>query len=189
MFTNIVPISVESLLKQFRVLAFLLFFLGGDAFTSHVSSQSSPVIILPLQVVQDMQADFPFLNMDGVSILARNAGSVEIFGFPAMDSLRPLIEQCVMKHPVEPDEFLRFMLPGPAISGDTNRDTRIYYESIQLYLTSHPEVAWAAPPGMHYMLQDIKNFSNLIDIQVKSANYVGFVNPLERADAPRGGGE
>ena len=131
-------------------------------------------IILSSEVALQLNRTFDFITDPNVRMLARNAGSVEITGFPYMEKLQRLVTEYCTTRPMQPDDYIRFMLPGPIIYGDNKMDAKRYEEALKVYFDAHPEVRWAAPQGVMSMLEGTDGYLKVIDLQVNSGNYVGF---------------
>jgi len=131
-------------------------------------------VILPVIVAQHLESVYHFSQEPGVQIYARNVGAVEVFGFPYLEKLERMILEYVASRPMEPDEYIRFMLPGPIILGDNKKDAMHYEASLKLYFLAHPEVRWSAPSGVLGMFDDPNGYAKLVEIQFNGGNYVGF---------------
>ena len=131
-------------------------------------------IILSSEVALQLNRTFNFIADPGVRMLARNAGSVEITGFTYMEKLQRLVTEYSTTRPMQPDDYIRFMLPGPIIYGDNKMDAKRYEEALKVYFDAHPEVRWAAPQGVMSMLEGTNGYLKVIDLQINSGNYVGF---------------
>ncbi|MFM7725708.1 MAG: hypothetical protein ACKO7B_03330 [Flavobacteriales bacterium] len=140
-------------------------------------------VILPAAVAQQLNATFRFSEEPGVQMFARNAGALEIMGFPYADKLDRMIIDYVSSRPMEPDEYIRFMLPGPVILGDNKKEALHYEASLKLFFQAHPEVRLAAPSGVLAMFDDPNGYMKLVELQVQNGNYIGF-SARETAPGP-----
>jgi hypothetical protein len=140
-------------------------------------------VILPAFAAQQLNGTFRFTEEPGVQMFARNSGSVEIIGFPHMEKLERLLTEQSTARPMQFEEFMRTMMPGPVILGDNKKDAVHYEASLKLFFAAHPEVLWVAPAEVRMFLGDPNGYAKMVELQVSWGNFIAFA-PREAAPGP-----
>lgn len=145
-----------------------------------VVEQAGRSVILPMSTVKHLNDIFNFSTDASLTLVMRNAGAIEIFGIQYAEKVTRLASDFLSTRPLSNEDYLRYVLPGPIITGDLKNDSRHYELALRLFFELHPEARAFAPAELAAMLTTSDGVSKLMEMQVAAGMSMELAQPAAK---------
>jgi len=135
-----------------------------DCSTFSVSGDEVMQCLLPAFALETLTRSFDLFELPNVSVSLVNEKMVLVQGLP-LAKLEGLLQKELMARSLSLEEYLSFVVPGPILSGHSEKDVKSYRQVIESFEKYHPEVMWYQPREWSDLKNSNEGISRLIEIQ------------------------
>jgi hypothetical protein len=121
-------------------------------------------ILLPVPAVEPLLKALSLNEFPMFAISAVNSGLLAVQGLP-LAKLEVLLANTLAQNPMSTEDYLRYVLPAPVLTGDTELDVEKYDSALKLFQLIHPETAWYQPNELTAILQAEGGFRKIFELQ------------------------
>jgi hypothetical protein len=130
-------------------------------------------ILLPVSAVEPLLKAFSLNEFPMFAISAVNNGLLAVQGLP-LAKLEVLLANALAQNPMSSEDYLRYVLPAPVLTGDTELDVEKYDSALKLFQLIHPEITWYQPGELVAILQTEGGARKLFEMQRQSGRAISL---------------
>lgn len=136
---------------------------------------------LPVTVTKTLLQAFSLSDVPTLSLSSINSQIMEVSGLPK-EKLAGLFSDYFANYQnrMSSEDYLKYVLPGPGISGDEKLDAERYYNVLKQFRLRFPETLWYQPKDLEPMFSSLEGASELMKMQVLANHSI----TLQATDAP-----
>ncbi|MFM7233370.1 MAG: hypothetical protein ACKOZM_02190, partial [Flavobacteriales bacterium] len=131
---------------------------------SNSVSEETRSVLLPLSAAEPLLKAFSLSDFPMITISAVNSGLLSVQGLP-LAKLENLLANTLTQNPMSTEDYLRYVLPAPVLTGDEELDVGKYDSALKLFQLNHPETAWYQSSELVAMLQTGGGVRKLFEMQ------------------------
>ncbi|MFM7105751.1 MAG: hypothetical protein ACKOW8_09550 [Flavobacteriales bacterium] len=122
---------------------------------------------LPVSVTKNVLQSFNLNDFPMLCVSLVNSHVMEVAGLPK-EKLDVLLSGYFADYQnrMSTEDYLKYVLPGPGISGDEKLDTERYYNVLKQFRLRFPETAWYQPKEVVPLLTSLEGAAQLMKMQV-----------------------
>ena len=130
-------------------------------------------ILLPVSAVDPLLKVFSLNEFPMFAISAVNSGLLAVQGLP-LAKLEVLLAKPLAQNPMSTEDYLRFVLPAPVLTGDTKLDVEKYDSALKLFQLIHPEIAWYQPNYIIEIMHSEGGARKLFELQQQGGRAISL---------------
>jgi len=136
---------------------------------------------LPVSVTKNLLQSFSINDLPNLCVASVNSHVMEVSGLPK-EKLEGLFSEYFADYQnrMSTEDYLRFVLPGPGITGDEKLDTERYFSVLKQFRLRFPETAWYQPKEVVPLLTSLDGAAQLMKMQLSYNHSL----TLQSVDAP-----
>jgi hypothetical protein len=138
-------------------------------------------ILLPVSAVEPLLKAFSLNEFPMFAISAVNSGLLAVQGLP-LAKLEVLLANTLAQNPMSTEDYLRYVLPAPVLTGDTELDVEKYDSALKLFQLIHPEIAWYQPKEIIGIMHSEGSSLKLLELQQTSGRAISLQKILQVRD-------
>ncbi len=137
-------------------------------------------ILLPVSAANPLLQAFNLHEFPTFAISAVNDGLLAVQGLP-LKKIEGMAEYFA-QNPMSTEDYLRFVLPAPVLTGEMELDVEKYDSVLKLFQLIHPEIAWYQPKEIIGIMHSEGASRRLLELQQASGRAISLQNILKVRD-------
>lgn len=148
---------------------------------SKTVSEETRSVLLPLSAAEPLLKAFSLNEFPMFAISAVNSGLLAVQGLP-LQKLEGILAAPLAQNPMSTEDYLRYVLPAPVLTGDTELDVEKYDSALKLFQLHHPEIAWYQPKEIIGILHSDGGIRKLFEMQQQGGRAIALQKILKVPD-------